>query len=365
MSVSYGGDSITFADGSVNSSGFIGFRNRIINGAMEIDQRNAGASVTVNNNQQYPVDRFIVQSSTSTQFTAQRSTTAPTGFSNSLLITTSTANASAFNAVWQRIEANNTKDLDLGLATAKTFTVSFWVRSSVIGTYTFYAQNSASSYSYVSTYTINVIDTWEYKTITIAAPTAGTWLTGTNCSLQILWSLGGTGGTTSTLNSWQVANVYNASGATGIYNTGSATFYITGVQVERGSTASSFDYRDFGREVIMCQRYYEKSYNLDVVPGTNSLPGLTYAGVGSNIVPNNYGFMTMVFRVTKRINPTVYIYSPGGTINRVGDGDQSVYATVGTQAVGTRSAIVQNALGANLQPSAGMTTAHFTAESEL
>jgi len=261
MSVSYGGDSITFADGSVQSGGWTGMRNRIINGAMEIDQRNAGASVTVNNNQQFPVDRFIVQSSTSTQFTAQRSTTAPTGFSNSLLITTSTANASAFNAVWQRIEANNTQDLDLGLATAKTFTVSFWVRSSVIGTYTFYAQNNASSYSYVSTYTINVVDTWEYKTITIAAPTAGTWLTGTDCSLQIAWSLGGTGGTTSTLNSWQVANVYNASGATGIYNTGSATFYITGVQVERGSTASSFDYRSFGNELALCQRYYEVLYN--------------------------------------------------------------------------------------------------------
>jgi hypothetical protein len=231
---------------------------------MVIDQRNAGASVTVNNNQQYPVDRFIVQSSTSTQFTAQQSTTAPTGFYNSLLITTSSANASGFNAVWQRIEANNTNDLGLGTASASAFTVSFWVRSSVTGTFGFYLQNNASSYSYVTTYTINSANTFEYKTITVTGPTAGTWLTTNNCSLQVAWSLGGTGGTTSTLGSWQSANVYNATGSTGISNTASATFYITGVQLEKGSTATSFDYRPYGTELQLCQRYYQ------FVGGTNS-----------------------------------------------------------------------------------------------
>jgi len=248
-------DLMTTSDG-VSSSGLYGFKNRIINGAMVIDQRNAGASVTVNNNQQYAVDRFIIQSSTSTQFTAQQSTTAPTGFYNSLLITTSSANASAFNAVWQRIEANNTNDFGLGAATASTFTVSFWVRSSVTGAFGFYLQNSASSYSYVTTYTINAANTWEYKTITVTGPTAGTWLTTNSCSLQVAWSLGGTGGTTSTLGSWQSANVYNATGSTGISNTASATFYITGVQLEKGSVATSFDYRPYGTELQLCQRYY-------------------------------------------------------------------------------------------------------------
>ena len=271
-----------------SGSNNVSFRNRIINGAMVFDQRNAGAAVTVNNNQQYPVDRFIVQSSTSTQFTAQQSTTAPTGFYNSLLITTSSANASAFNAVWQRIEANNTNDLGLGTASASTFTVSFWVRSSVTGTFGFYLQNNASSYSYVTTYTINTANTFEYKTITVVGPTAGTWLTTNNCSLQVAWSLGGTGGTTSTLGSWQAANVYNATGSTGISNTASATFYITGVQLEAGTTASPFEYRQYGTELALCQRYYE-------------IGGLWFQSGGT---PSSQG-TSAYFSVSKRTTPTI------------------------------------------------------------
>jgi len=278
-----------------SGSSNVTFRNRIINGAMVFDQRNAGASVTVNNNQKFPVDRFIVQSSTSTQFTAQQSTTAPTGFYNSLLITTSSANASAFNAVWQRIEANNTNDLGLGTASASTFTISFWVRSSVTGTFGFYLQNSASSYSYVTTYTISVANTFEYKTITVVGPTAGTWLTTNNCSLQVAWSLGGTGGTTSTLGSWQSANVYNATGSTGISNTASATFYITGVQLEAGTTASPFEYRQYGTELALCQRYYYK------MPALISGDYLTETGFA---ISTTAAFMINTFPVTMRTAPT-------------------------------------------------------------
>jgi hypothetical protein len=285
-------DLMTTSDG-VSSSGLYGFKNRIINGAMVIDQRNAGASVTVNNNQQYAVDRFIIQSSTSTQFTAQQSTTAPTGFYNSLLITTSSANASGFNAVWQRIEANNTSDFGLGTASASTFTVSFWVRSSVTGTFGFYLQNNASSYSYVTTYTINAANTWEYKTITVTGPTAGTWLTTNSCSLQVVWSLGGTGGTTSTLGSWQSANVYNATGSTGISNTASATFYITGVQLEKGSVATSFDYRPYMLEEQLCMRYYEKT-----IDGSN---GIIYGITSASGTQRG----TYTFKVRKRATPTV------------------------------------------------------------
>ena len=299
---------VNIAQGASNN---VTFRNRIINGAMVIDQRNAGAAVTVNNNQQYPVDRFIVQSSTSTQFTAQQSTTAPTGFYNSLLITTSSANASGFNAVWQRIEANNTNDFGLGTASASTFTVSFWVRSSVTGTFGFYLQNNASSYSYVTTYTINAANTFEYKTITVTGPTAGTWLTTNNCSLQVAWSLGGTGGTTSTLGSWQSANVYNATGSTGIYNTASATFYITGVQLEAGTAASPFEYRQYGTELALCQRYFAKTFPQTVAPanglGTNYFLGYS---------PNSTNPHTILkFPVTMRSAPTCTLFNDrsGGT----------------------------------------------------
>jgi hypothetical protein len=297
---------VNLAQGASNN---VTFRNRVINGAMVLDQRNAGASVTVNNNQQFPVDRFIVQSSTSTQFTAQQSTTAPTGFYNSLLITTSSANASAFNAVWQRIEANNTNDLGLGTAAASTFTVSFWVRSSVTGTFGFYLQNNASSYSYVTTYTINTANTFEYKTITVVGPTAGTWLTTNNCSLQVAWSLGGTGGTTSTLGSWQAANVYNATGSTGISNTASATFYITGVQLEAGTTASPFEYRQYGTEFVLCQRYFETSF-IGGVSTTNTDGNgiISIMGFSGATTTSFLGVAPVQYRVSKRATPTITIY---------------------------------------------------------
>ena len=336
-----------------NASSNFGFKNRIINGAMVIDQRNAGASVTVNNNQQYPVDRFIVQSSTSTQFTAQQSTTAPTGFYNSLLITTSSANASGFNAVWQRIEANNTNDLGLGTASASTFTVSFWVRSSVTGTFGFYLQNNASSYSYVTTYTINVANTFEYKTITVTGPTAGTWLTTNNCSLQVAWSLGGTGGTTATLGSWQSANVYNATGSTGIYNTASATFYITGVQLEKGSTATSFDYRPYPTELQLCQRYYE----------------IVGSSFGGNAYVTTYFMGAAGFRVSKRAAPTLALITTTPTMYQAGLGN----VTAGTAINAASTANVDGfymALGGfaglNAQDGCGMVTASvFSASSEL
>jgi len=307
-----GTSGITFPDSSKQYNSYYGFKNRIINGAMVIDQRNAGASVTVNNNQQFPIDRFIVQSSTSTQFTAQQSTTAPTGFYNSLLITTSSANASGFNAVWQRIEANNTNDFGLGTASASTFTVSFWVRSSVTGTFGFYLQNSASTYSYVTTYTINTANTFEYKTITVTGPTAGTWLTTNNCSLQVAWSLGGTGGTTSTLGSWQSANVYNATGSTGISNTASATFYITGVQLEVGAVATSFDYRPIGTELGLCQRYFEQIG--DVVGGiiAQALFVDSYSA-GSSTSQFNW-----FYRQQKRAAPTIALYGSFTTSNVAG-----------------------------------------------
>jgi len=303
-----------------SGSSNVTFRNRIINGAMVLDQRNAGASVTVNNNQQFPVDRFLVQSSTSTQFTAQQSTTAPTGFYNSLLITTSSANASAFNAVWQRIEANNTNDLGLGTASASTFTVSFWVRSSVTGTFSFYIQNNASTYSYVTTYTISVANTFEYKTITVVGPTAGTWLTTNNCSMQVQWSLGGTGGTTSTLGSWQSGNFYNATGATGISNTASATFYITGVQLEAGTTASPFEYRQYGTELALCQRYFQKTFPPSTVPANNTGNDGAFMGMGL-MGSNSEPITNWYFPVQLRTTPTVTLYNPGsGTAGNWGNG---------------------------------------------
>jgi hypothetical protein len=260
MSVSYGGDSITFADGSVNSSGFIGHRNRIINGAMMIDQRNAAASVTITTAEEFITDRWQFAPSASSKLTAQQSTTAPTGFNNSLLLTSSAATSVAagdYYFLGQKIEGFNFADCGWGTASAAAITLSFWCRSSVTGTYGGALVNSAQNRSYPSSYTISTANTFEYKTITIAGDTSGTWIgatNGTGVRLRLGFGIGST--YSGTANAWAAANYMAPTGSTNWISTSGATFYITGVQLERGSTASSFEYRSYTTELALAQRYY-------------------------------------------------------------------------------------------------------------
>jgi len=263
MSVSYGGDSITFADGSVNSSGFIGHRNRIINGAMVIDQRNAGASVTNVVSGLYTLDRWRMFGDQASKFTVQQnagSVTPPSGYTNYLGATSSSAYsvgaAELFN-VAQRIEGFNTADLAWGTAGAQTVTLSFWVRSSLTGTFGGALRNSAGNRSYPFSYTISTANTWEYETITISGDTSGTWIGATNgIGVLLNFSLG-TGTTNSgTAGAWSGSDFFSVTGAVSVVGTNGATFYITGVQLEKGSTATSFDYRPYGTELALCQRYY-------------------------------------------------------------------------------------------------------------
>ena len=260
-------DRITGTNGNSISPESSVFRNRIINGAMTIDQRNAGASVTVTtDNTQFSVDRFILRSTASSKYSAQQnagSVTPPVGFSNYLGITSLAATslgATDYYAVEQRIEAFNYADLNWGTANAKTVTLSFWVRSSLTGTFGGNLRNSASDYGYPFTYTISSANTWEQKSVTVAGPTSGTWVASSNgTGIQCAFSLG-TGSTYSgTANTWANTFYGSATGATSVVGTNGATFYLTGVQLEVGSTATSFDYRPFGTELQLCQRYY---YNI-------------------------------------------------------------------------------------------------------
>jgi hypothetical protein len=234
------------------------FKNRIINGAMVIDQRNAGASVTPANNQ-YLVDRWQAAANVASKFSVQQSTTTATGFVNSMLATSLSAysiGASELCALRQSIEGLNVGDLGWGTANAQTITVSFWVRSSLTGTFGGSIMNSAADRSYPFTYTISTANTFEYKTVTIAGDTSGTWLKTNGIGLSILFGLGVGTSFSGTAGAWAGASYYGATGATSVVGTNGATFYITGVQLEKGSTATSFDYRDYGRELIMCQRYF-------------------------------------------------------------------------------------------------------------
>jgi hypothetical protein len=270
MTVSLNGTSgIVFNDASTqNTSAFTGgfaFRNRLINSDMRIDQRNAGASTSVPNATiVYGVDRTLVYEDTgASSCTVQQVADAPSGFVNSLRFTVgtgSTATAAQLAVAEQRVEGFNFADSAYGTASAQTFTLSFWVKSSLTGTYCVGLRNASDNRSYVATYTINSASTWEYKTITIAGDTSGTWGTGNGIGISVRFDLGsGSNYRTSTLNSWQAGLLFSNSSQANLIGTSSATWQVTGVQLEKGSTATSFDYRPYGTEFALCQRYYQTS----------------------------------------------------------------------------------------------------------
>jgi hypothetical protein len=287
--------SITFSDGSAQTSATRPFLNRIINGAMVIDQRNAGASITPTNGQ-FSLDRFQQLLSQSSKYTAQQnagSVTPPVGFTNYLGITSSSAYSvisSDFFAIRQIIEGYNVADLNWGTANAKTVTLSFWVRSSLTGTFGGALTNADNTRSYPYTYTISAANTWEFKTITIAGDTSGTWLTNNDRGIQVRFGLGVGSTQSGTAGAWAASDFISATGATSVVGTSGATFYITGVQLEVGSTATSFDYRPYGTELALCQRYF-------------AVTATTLSGGLSSL--NGQGNLQWFYKVTMRAAPTV------------------------------------------------------------
>jgi hypothetical protein len=285
---------------SLNGGPIAGTRNRIINGDMRIDQRNAGAAVTLAAGDAYIIDRWNGQEDTDGGMTAQRSTTAPTGFTNSLLLTTTTADASlgATQSAWirQHVEGLNVDDLAWGTANAKTITLSFWVRSSLTGTFGGSATNSSVNRSYPFTFAISSANTFEYKTITIPGDTTGTWLTDTGRGITIFWGLGVGSTYSGTASAWAGAAYFSATGATSVIGTNGATFYLTGVQLESGTVATPFERRSFGAELALCQRYFETS-------GGTGGSALLYARPDSvNICADAVGYA-----VEKRATPIVIL----------------------------------------------------------
>jgi len=262
-----GGNTSTINSMTPTADSLQGFRNRLINSDMRIDQRNAGAAVTLSSSGVFPVDRFQCDEDTDGVMTGQQSTTAPTGFINSLLITTTTADASLgatqYAAVLQKIEGTNVSDLGWGTANAKTVTLSFWVRSSLTGTFGGALANSAWNRSYPFTYSISAANTWEQKSITIAGDTSGTWLTTTGIGLRLIFGLGVGSTYSGTANAWAGSTLFSTTGAVSVIGTLNATWYITGAQLEVGSVATPFERRDYGRELIMCQRYCYAVYAND------------------------------------------------------------------------------------------------------
>jgi hypothetical protein len=275
-------------------------RNRIINGAMVIDQRNAGAAVVpaTDGTPAFITDRFQVQDFSDAVLSAQQITDAPTGFTNSLRVTVTTADASLAatqgGRVNQRIEGFNTADFSWGTANASTVTLSFWVKSSLTGSFGGSLQNAATNRAYPFSYTISAANTWEQKSITIAGDTTGTWLTNNQLGVLVNWSLGMGSTFSGTAGAWAAADLLSFTGAVNVLGTLSATFYITGVQLERGTQATSFEYRQYGTELALCQRYYTTSIAY--------FAGPTVGGYG-----NAY---SLAFPVTMRAAPS--LTSTGG-----------------------------------------------------
>jgi hypothetical protein len=317
MSVSYGGSSITFEDGSIVSSGSAGFKNKIINGAMTINQRWGTTANTPVAGVTYTVDRWHLNLSQSSKVSFQQnagSVSPPVGFKDYIGLTSTSAYSVVsgdYATLRQSIEGYNIVDLDWGTANAKSITLSFWVRSSLTGTFGGTINNGGYLRSYPYTYTINSANTWEYKTVVIPGDTTGTWESTTSSGIHIGLGFGTGSAQVQPAGSWYNGTALGATGQTNVLGTNGATFYVTGVQVEKSSTASSFEFRSYGTELALCQRYYEKSYDITTTPGsTPSNNEGVWLFRGSGVDSRDY--VSFQYKQSKRASPTVTIYSVTG-----------------------------------------------------
>ena len=283
--------------GSINSTNTFGFKNRIINGAMVIDQRNNGASVNPVDSA-YTLDRWNCGLTQASKFSVQQSSVAPIGFTKSLLATSLSAysvGASDLFRVSQFIEGNNVADLNWGTANAQTVTLSFFVYSSLTGTFGGSIANSAFNRSYPFTYAVSSANTWTQVSITIPGDQSGTWLTTNGIGIRVNFSLGAGSSFSTTANAWAAGTYTSATGAVSVVGTSGATFYITGVQLEKGSVATGFDYRPYGTELALCQRY---------LPAYNSQSGTPNTAYPSYQPGTNTAVPTITLPVTARVAPT-------------------------------------------------------------
>jgi len=307
---------VSFGGTAAMSSSFL--RNRIINGDMRIDQRNAGTEVNPAVSSTYYLDRWEAISNPASKFKIGQNAggvTPPTGYTNYLGLTSLSAytiGAGDGFAVRQLIEGLNISDFAWGTASAATVTLSFWVRSSLTGTFGGSLKNSASDRSYPYTYTISVANTWEQKTVTIAGDTSGTWLTTNGIGINLFFSIGSGATYSGTAGAWASANYTSVTGATSVVGTSGATFYITGVQLEVGTVATPFERQLYNAQLAQCQRYY---YRIG--------PVASQAVFGPAVADTTtLGRCTGSFPVTMRTPPTAleqtgtagnYVIRTGGT----------------------------------------------------
>lgn len=312
-----------------------GMRNRIINGDMRIDQRNGGASVTPTA-ATYSADRWLAYCNVASKYSIQQNAgavTPPTGFNKYLGVTSLSAYSVAAGDRFflaQVIEGFNAADLAWGTAAAQAVTISFWVRSSLTGTFGGAVTEYSGTRAYPFAYAVNAANTWEQKTITIPGDTAGTWNSTNSGWGQVSFGLGCGSTYSGTAGAWAAANYNSATGAVSIVGTNGATFYITGVQLEAGSVATPFERRPYGTELALCQRYYEAS----TTPGSGILLFSGNVSNGANYYHSNK------FSVAKRANPTFTFTDTGSLSFPVGA--PALNATTTTEFSTTKTANATN-----------------------
>jgi len=313
--------------------GFVnGRRNLIINGAMQVAQR--GTSAVPVGNGTFIVDRFKAYKSNDGAYTIEQSTDAPDGFSTSLkgqVTTADTSIAAGQYVYWPYyVEAQDLQHLSYGTSSAKTLTLSFWVKSSKTGVYTLSVYKpDTTSYMFTHEYTISSANTWENKTITIS-PTAGStsFITSSGgaiandngAGLILSWNLSfGSTFTGGTSNSWSNdTSDYSTTNAVNWMDSTSNNFYLTGVQLEVGTNASDFEHRSYGEELALCQRYYEKSYEQGTNPATNTYVGVFTVGGGATGSTTSYiGGFGVKYMTEKRSTPTVVVYDKAGNSGKI------------------------------------------------
>jgi hypothetical protein len=314
------------------------FKNRIINGAMVIDQRNAGASVTPANGN-YTLDRYRSALTQSSKYSVQQNAgavTPPAGFKNYLGVTSLSAYSVLTGdifAISQKIEGFNTADFNWGTANAKTVTLSFWVRSSLTGTFGGSFKNNAGNRSYPFSYAISSANTWEQKSITVAGDTSGTWEATTATGVEVVFGLGGGATYSGTAGAWASSDFRTVTGATSVVGTNGATFYITGVQLEVGSSATSFEYRPYGTELSLCQRYFER------------MSGATNQAIGAGIASTTaQGQAYVKYSTTMRTAPTFSFSDLGFTDSIAYTGIVSGIASADAGTISARLGVTTNAV---------------------
>jgi len=318
MSVTVNGTSgLVFGDGTIQGTAAgNSFRNRIINGDMRIDQWNGGNSISVPTatSQIFPVDRWRCQNlgGSSTTFTAQRVTDAPSGFINSLKITTATSgavNAADSKHMWIPLEGTTVADFAFGTADAKTITLSFWVKSSITGDFGGSISNDGATRSYNFLYNISTANTWQYKTVTIPGDTTGTWNKDLSAGMRVNFNIGSGSNYIKAAGSWGTGADRGATGQVSLLATSGATWQITGVQLEKAAAATSFEHRPITAEQQLCMRYFVSSYT------TGGLLGRHYS---STMAGNVVRLPIPMLSVPMRVQPTItWFHTSTGTAGQL------------------------------------------------